>query len=355
MTDFQTPGQNWSEKNPVIGTGEGEVPLANAPMAEVAMRTMSSDVASIKETGGGEPKPYNPTGNIPQPMSAPSSVIPPQTDFGNASPASAVPQPEMQMPKSKTNWFMLLAVGIGIIVLLALGYFFIYPRFFAAAPVVAPVVEQPPVVNQEVPPVGLPPVATGTITESPFATVVMHTSLFKTSADTIFEATLASVTLDAVKGAIQSNTVDVPLLKEVVFKNEIGKTYALSAIAPLFVPSVFTSGTMSLFQPDGSFFTYVDKTGVWPGVVLKLATGADIATAQTEVKKLEANNEFASLFLSDPGTMGRWKDGKVSTFIARYVSYSTKNVAFSYAWLNDNLVISTSYDGAKAVATKLGL
>ncbi|MEK7089701.1 MAG: hypothetical protein AAB920_02680 [Patescibacteria group bacterium] len=349
MTDFQTPGQNWSEKNPVIGAGEGEVPLANTPIAEVAMRTMSSDIASIKETGGGEPKPYNPTGNIP----APSSVIPPQTDFGNANPASAIP--EMQMPKSKTNWFMLLAVLVGVGALIALGYFFIYPRFFAVAPVIAPVTEQPPVVNQEVPPPELPIEATSTITESPFETVVMHTSLFKTSADTISEATLASVTLDAVKSAIQSNTVDVPLLKEIVFKNSVGKTYALSAIAPLFVPSVFTSSTMLLFQPDASFFTYVDKTGAWPGMVLKLASGADVVTAQTEIKKLETNNEFASMFLANPGTAGRWKDGKVSTFIARYISYSTKNVAFSYAWLNDNLVISTSYAGAQAAAVKLGL
>lgn len=351
MTDFQTPGQNWSEKNPVIGAGEGEVPLANAPMAEVTMRTMSSDIASMKETGGGEPKPYNPGGNMPQPTPTPSAVVPPQTDFGNINPAAAVPQPEMQLPAKKTNWFAIIAALVGIVALLALGYFFVYPRFFAAVPVVVP----PPAAVPEAPATLPEATTTPVVSESPFETVVMHTSLFQTSADTSSEATLASVTLNDVKTAMQASTVEVPLLKEMVFKSNIGKVYALSAIAPLFMPSVFTSSTTALFQPDASFFTYVDKTGVWPGMVLKLAAGADVAAAQTAIKALEANNEFESMFLANPGTAGRWKDGKVSTFIARYVAYSTKNVAFSYAWLNNNLVISTSYAGAQAAAAKLGL
>jgi len=353
MTDFQTPGQNWSEKNPVIGAGEGEVPLANAPMAEVTMRTMSSDIASMKETGGGEPKPYNPGGNVPQPAPTPSAVVPPQTDFGNVNPAAAVPQPEMQLPTKKTNWFAIIAGLVGIIAVLALLYFFVYPKFFAPVPVVVPPPEAATIPET---PAALPEATTTPVaSESPFETVVMHTSLFQTSADTSSEATLASVTLNDAKSAMQASTVEVPLLKEIIFKSDIGKVYAMSAIAPLFMPSVFTSSTAALFQPDASFFTYVDKTGVWPGMVLKLASGVDIATAQAAIKTIEANSEFESMFLANPGTAGRWKDGKVSTFIARYVSYSTKNVAFSYAWLNNNLVISTSYAGAQSAAAKLGL
>ena len=367
MTDFQPQGQNWSEKNPVIGTGEGESPLANAPMAEVTMRTMSSDIASIKETGGGEPRPYNPqmqsvpvAAPVAQPIQAASTIVPPQTDIGGVAQVSLGAQPEMQAPKSKTNWFAILSVLIGIIAVGALGYFFVYPRFFATpAPVAAPVTQ-----TTELPAVpavatttelATTTAATSTVTGPQYETVVSHVSLFKTSADTSSELTLAAVTLDAVKSGIKSNPVDVPLLKEIVFKNNLGKVYAMSAIAPLFMPTLFTASTTALFAPDATFFTYIDKTGVWPGMVLKLAGGADAAAAKAAIKTLETGNEFSSLFLTDPGTAGRWKDGKVSTFIARYVPFSTKGIAFSYAWLNNNLVISTSYAGAQAAAAKLGL
>lgn len=365
MTDFQPQGQNWSEKNPVIGTGEGEVPLANAPMADVTMRTMSSDIASIKETGGGEPKSYNPQGmgmNVPP---AQSAVVPPQADFGAMAPSPMPSGQPIQPPKKKVNWFAIIASLIGIVGILALLYFFIYPRFFS--PAVVPPPATPATTTQEQS--ALPPatstlpatpdagLATGTqaAVDSQFQTVILHSSLFKTSADTSSEMTLPAVTLDAVKAAIQANTVAVPLLKEVVFKNSVGKVYALSAIAPLFAPNVFNATTTAYFEPDASFFTYIDKTGVWPGVVMKLATGADITKAKAAVAQLESNNDFLSFFLTNPGTMGRWRDGKVGTFIARYVSFSPSNIAFSYTWVNNTLVISTSYAGAQSSTAKLGL
>ena len=363
MTDFQPQGQNWSEKNPVIGTGEGEVPLANAPVADVTMRTMSSDIASIKETGGGEPKSYNPQGmgmNIPP---AQSAVVPPQTDIGAAPSPMPAGQP-MQPPKKGVNWFAIIASLIGIVGVLALLYFFVYPRFFAPAtvpPAAAPATTAqestlPPATSTlpTTPDVGLA-TGTGAVADSQFQTVILHSSLFKTSADTSSEITLPAVTLDAVKAAIQANTVDVPLLKEVVFKNSVGKVYALSTIAPLFAPNVFNATTSSYFEPDASFFTYIDKTGVWPGMVLKLATGADITNAKAAIAQLESNNDFLSFFLSNPGTAGRWRDGKVGSYIARYVSFSPSNIAFSYTWVNNTLVISTSYAGAQSAATKLGL
>lgn len=364
MTDFQPqPGQNWSEKNPVIGTGEGEVPLANAPMTNINMRTMASDVASIKETGGGEPKPYNPQGQAFTPSAAPAPIVPPQADFGNAMPSMAAAA--MPAVKKGTNWFAIIASFIALLGVLALAYFFIYPRFFAPATPAAPVTQtNEPATSAPLPstpaattslPVSTTTTSTLSVAESQFQTVILHSSLFKKSADAVSEVTPTAMTSDAIKTAITSNPVQVPMLKEIVFKNSIGKVYAASSILPLFTPAVFTASTTAYFEPDMSFFTYVDQTGAWPGVVLKLASGAKLADAKTAIKGLETDNEITSLFLSDPGNIGSWKDGKVSTFIARYVPFSVKGNAFSYAWLNNYLVISTNYAGAQSAAAKLGL
>ena len=57
---------NWpeDEEGKLIGTGEGEVPqreLSEAPgVSNLDMRTSASDVASIKESGGGAPRSYTP-------------------------------------------------------------------------------------------------------------------------------------------------------------------------------------------------------------------------------------------------------------------------------------------------------
>ncbi len=364
MTDFQPQqGQNWSDKNPMIGTGEGEVPLANTPLAEATMRTMSSDVASIKESGGGEPKPYNPQVENLQPMQSFSEVPIPQPEIGGVAPMA--PQQEYIAPKPKMNMYVIIVGILVAVVVIVLGYFFVYP-------LLSPSVQTPPaqqvVPNPEaqVPAAGepLPPNPSETTTTSAVvppeapatgpATVVMHSSLFKTSADASSEVTLASLALPEVKKAIQSGSVEVPIFKEIVFKNDTGKVYAASSILSVFIPSVFTENVSSLFEKDFSFFTYVDKTDVWPGVVLKLAVGADITAAKAEIAKLEINNEIGSLFFSQPGTASVWKDGKVGSFAGRYIPFSTKGFAFNYAWVNDYLILSTSYVGEQAAVKNLG-
>ncbi len=393
MADFQPQGQNWSGQNPVIGTGEGEVPLAKPPIADMTMRTMGSDISSMRASGGGEPRPYAPKEvsysapaapmpSAPQMPAAPqmqqSYTAPsasPQMSFGNVAPVNVMAQ--AAPAKSGSALFIILAAIITSVGLGAVGYFFVYPQF--ATPAAPAVTEQPaaPTPGTESPatttepatttaaatePLPPTPPAQGTSTApvapaTPAApelpTVSAHVSLLTTAADFSAEATLGSVTLDAVKSALTSNPVEVPVLKEVTFKNDTGKVYAFAAIAPLVMPTTLSSTTLALFAPDASFITYTDKTGSWPAIVLQLASGADANAAKTAMAAIEKNNEYASLFIVNPGTATTWKDGKVANVAARYIAYSQKNVAFSYTWLGTKLVISSSYAGAQETAKRI--
>lgn len=393
MADFQPQGQNWSGQNPVIGTGEGEVPLAKPPIADMTMRTMGSDISSMKASGGGEPRPYAPKEvsysagaapmpAAPQPMSAapqmPQSysapAASPQMNFGNIAPVSVVAQ--AAPAKSGSALFIILAAIITSVGLGAVGYFFVYPQF--AAPTTPVVTEQTPATapapGTEVSATTTSPATTTAITEpvppTPAATssvstasavsatpelptVAAHVSMLKTAADFSAEATLGSITLDAIKNAFTSNPVEVPVLKEVTLKNDSGKVYAFAAIAPLFMPTTFNPSTLALFSPDASFITYTDKTGTWPAIVLELVTGADMTAAKTAIAAIEKNNEYASLFIVDPGTPSTWKDGKVGTTVARYISFSKTGVAFNYTWIGNRLVLSSSYAGAQEIAKRI--
>lgn len=357
MADYQFPGQNqWSEK-PVIGTGEGESPLVPAPQNEITMRTMASDVASMKEMGGGDPRPYVPSATpIPQTPPPPKPPEPQNKVNPVINPMQTTEIPVIPLPSQKSgNAFVIIAIILIVLGLGAIGYFYVYPKFVSTE--VVEVVEEP---NTEEIITTTPEViveatttATTTVEVPPISGLGSHISLFKTAADFSSETTLATETVTAIKDAWKGTTVEVPVFKETVFKSTDGKILGQSKLVPLFLPSFITTSSSPLFEEDFTLFTYTDQKGVWPGIILKAK--AEMATkAKEEAKKIESNLEWRSLFIIDPGKEQTWKDGKVGTTGARYISFATKGNALSYTWFDDILLISTNYQGAQDAAKKLG-
>lgn len=365
MADFQPQGQNWSGQDPRIGTGEGEAPLAKPPVADLTMRTLNSDIASMKAAGGGEPRPYvpkevsfvppTPESVAPQPMAPVSSpttpAAPAEINFGDIAPAVTT-APAPVPAKSSNALFITLTTIIIVAGLAAVGYFFIYPQFSAAPAAV----EQPAATEQPAvpPPAPAPEVPAATLpapTELP--TVPTHASLLKTPADFATETTLGTLLLDAVKGALASPSSETPMLKEVTIKNAAGNAYAWAALAPLFMPHTFTADTLANFSPDATILTYTDKTGTWPAIVLQFTGKVSATTNVSALSNLEQGQEYTSLFLTDPGTPTTWKDGKVGGVLARYVAFSKPGLAFSYTWLGTKVVLSSSYAGAQEIAKRI--
>jgi hypothetical protein len=361
MADYQFPGQNqWSEK-PAIGTGEGESPLAPAPQNEITMRTMASDATSIKEMGGGDPRPYVPSvAQVSQ--TQPNQKIPdapsPTNITTNSTQTAEIPVIPLP-PKKSGNIFIVLAVIIIVLGLGAIGYFYVYPQFISPSDTNV-ITETPQTSEPTIPAI----VETTTETTSTTSTVPVievppitgldsHVSLFKTPADFSSETTLSSETVAAIKEAWKGTTVEVPVFKETVFKNTAGAILGESKLIPLFLPSFITASSSPLFEEDFTLFTYTDQKGVWPGIILK-AKGDSLVLAKEESKKIEANTDWQSLFMLDPGKEQMWKDGKVGTALARYISFATKGNALSYTWFDNILLISTSYQGAQDAAKRLG-
>lgn len=350
MTDTQSQqGSQWSDHNPVLGTGEGEVPLATIPSADITMRTAASDVASIKETGGGEPKPYTPAAS----PSAPELITPPVADLGNVAPMAPMPEAAPAQKKSGGAVGIIIALVV-IVILFSVGYFYVYPTFIKA-PQSQEVIsaESPVATTTPSAPVSEKP-ATPAVQTPQAPTVVLHASLFKTSADVTSEATMPTPTKEEVVNAFRSQPVQSALLKEVVFKNSDAKVYAFSAIAGILMPDLFTASVSETLESDATFFTYLDQNGTWPGFVVRMKSGADAAKVKTDISLIEKSPNMTSLFVSDPGTPGMWKDGKVNATVGRYVPFSSQGFALNYAWFGNDLVVSTSYAGIKAVAAKLG-
>lgn len=357
MADYKFPGQNqWSEK-PAIGTGEGESPLVPAPQNEITMRTMASDVSSMKEMGGGDPRPYTPSTNPISQTPPPPKPTEPQSNSNpviNPIQTTEIP-PISPTPQKSGNAFFIIAIIIIVLGLGAIGYFYVYPKFVSTE--VAEIIIEEPKTEEVAETIQETIIETATTTPNievpPISGLGSYISLFKTAADFSSETTLATETITAIKDAWKGSTVEIPVFKETVFRNTDGKILGQSRIVPLFLPSFITTSSSPLFEENFTLFTYTDQKGVWPGMILK-AKADTIVKAKEESKKLESNMEWRSLFITDPGKEQTWKDGRVGTTGARYISFSTKGNALSYTWFDNMLLISTNYQGAQEAAKKLG-
>ncbi|MCP6720157.1 MAG: hypothetical protein KJI72_02410 [Patescibacteria group bacterium] len=373
-------GQN---QPPSIGTGEGEVPLAKPPGApkepKVDVRTSTSDIKSMQESGGGPPRPYTPPppptggeGGQQIPPAAPekkqsfSQVFKPPQVEQSPTPAK-LPESSGGMQvgaeKSKKGLFLGILALIIVVGLVAAGYFFVYPFFFQAEEVVEVPQESVSPPSAEVPTIPEVP-AIPEVPEVPLEgeqveeeaevmeeisltpTITEHTSSFKTPADLSEDVDLFALDLGSVRSSIQFTTAEVPIFKELVLKDSEGNFVSFSGLMDALLPAVFSGEVIGVFEPDFTMFAYTDDKGTWPGYVARLRSGAVLSDAEGGVSQLENDTNITNLFLIDPGSSTTWEGGQTEGVSNRYLTFSQSGAGLNYGWLNnDTLVIGTSYSG----------
>lgn len=354
--------------NKELGTGEGESPLAipDIKPENLTARTMNSDVASIQTQGGGQPVAYTP--NPIQPKT--EVFVPPQAEIAPMNPtATPAEMPVvMEAPASNKKPIILgLASFVIVIALGAIGWFVIYPNFsatteesieaeFPASSLPTPEEPQPAMPPEET---VSPETPTSSATSSEVTTAsgtaptFIHSSFFKTAADAVTEFSFEPATTENYKKAFPGGTAEVALFREVIFKS--GQVaYKSSDLLGLLTPKSLGQET-GLFNPDFTAFSYTDKNGVWPGLVLKIVDSKKEAVTAA-LKTLETSEEAAAFFgETAPGTAKTWKDGKIGTYAGRYLTFATIGASLNYAVAGDYAIISTSYTGGQEVAKRLGL
>ncbi len=335
---------------------------------------MASDVTSTQETGGGMPMPYTPR---PQ-TSAPKQTNTPPPSAPSQAPVNFVDQMvggtmqtmqkaqnigQVPTPPKKSGGGLFKGILIAIIVigLLAIGYFFVYPLFSAKDTNVSTEVKTPEVQKpaEEINVPVVPPAEPATTTESvapvvPVLTVEVHSSFLKTRADLVFDAKLSAFTLNDLKTPIAFDTTSVPLFKEVVWKTQDNKPLSFTQVASLIFPTFFTSEKVANFQDDFTLFAYSNSQGTWLGFIVKLKDGIDIGKMQDSMSALQKDTGLKNIFLSDPGTMGAWKDGKVRNKPTSLASFSLPGATLSYTWLDRYLLVSSNTGAAEEAGKRLG-
>jgi len=336
------------------------------PPPEITLRTMKSDLGSLRETGGSapQPKPFTP----PELKSeAPRPNLPPHpppritpSDFGKPKFEIKTPGPELskgpiiEEETSGNNMKKILTWVGAIIVAVAVGfagYFYVFPMLFPSQEVPAPVIT-PPITTSNDQEAGLEIPTAGLLSAQP----IVHESLLS-GTDSVAPISVTVPDMATIKSALNTEaTKELPSgsLIEATLSDSNGQI-ALSSILPMLVPEFSSETVKNIFADDFTVALYYDANGVWPIYVMKLSMEASIVEAQSAMNELEKSSGLANFFLKSPGIADSagFKSGKANDVPARYLNFSQKGAAIDLAWVNDKFIISTSYNGLKKALTNL--
>ena len=192
----------------------------------------------------------------------------------------------------------------------------------------------------------------------PVVTPLIHQTFFITAPTSTSTVNLATLTLGEIQTAFTAaiSGVQPKTLTEINLNLNNSPVDANAFMAVAF-PELNPIVIQAAFNKDMTVFVYKDANGSRPGYIFKLKDSTNSATVSADIKGIESSSNLTNLFLTSPGAaIGVFKDGiTVLDAKARYINYSTIGASFNYAWFNNYLVVSTSFNGFKEAMKLLGL
>lgn len=347
---------------------------------QVGIRSMSSDLQSIQQSGGEAPQSQivnaPELSSLKQEQPAPSyQYQAPQSapEIQPQAPAPDMGTGNMEVPPKSSFSFKTILLIVGIIIVAGgLG--------FGAYYLISNLNSQPQVDLTPTPstnnglPLTLPDATTSSSTlNTPIPIAVpplIHASLISNPTKSE-QIVLTDTTLAGFKAAINNSAKEKLVagnVKDLSFVNSSSTPIESYALVDAFLgaspSSVVSPDSVKLIlDRDFTSWLYADKVGGNKfGLVLKLKPQTNLDQAKaTMVQFLEQNPMgIASLFVasSTPPTAVEFKDGQVEGISVRFLAFNAKTAnVFEYGWMSigtDNyLVMTTSYNQMVDIVKRL--
>lgn len=370
-------GSSPPSPEPAAGGGQG-VPPPPSPDERVSVRTMASDMQSVKETGGQMPQSQiidapsipsmSPEASMPSspatPLVATSSgqdapVVNPETNVLPPIAGGSIPDAS-KGAGSKTK-IIFIAVG-AVVIALALGWgaYYLVTSLTGSSSSVAPLATSS---NN-----ALPAAQTTSSVPVQQPTVIppmTHVSLLlaPTQAETVTVSPgsdpgmlRAAVAARGVAGSLPVGGV-----RDLAMVDASSSPVQSPAVLAAYFPS-FGLSLGGVVEPDFTSWFYLDKTGGSKlGFVFKLTPAAQTATT-TIAQYIESNPaDLANLFLATTTAPQPtiFKDGMVANIRVRFLAYNAKlGRVLEYGFLTGSdgsvyLILATSYNQMVDVVSRL--
>ncbi len=301
-----------------------------APMTDIKIRTMSSDLQSMGMSGG-----------IPQ-------VTVRQIPTVNLNPADQIQSPAAPRAStgSKKIIYIILSV-VGVVILFVVGFFL--PKLLFNKETPAPTVT--PGKNTQTQ-------ATSTPQVKPTQTTgITHSSFFKSASGGITNIAISTgLTTENISGLITQQTAPISASFAELSFNKDGKAISwkefINIYSWAFLPEAFFTDN---FKEDFTSYVHKDSLGTFPGYVLELKPDATIVLLRSQLLQIESNSsQIAKIFLSSPINPGpSFADAQINGQPVRMLQFGSGE-KFYYGWFNNKyLVFGTSEEGMRTAFSKL--
>ncbi len=338
------------------------------PPAEVGVRTMASDLASIAQSGGGAPKAIplkiysRMQENAKNTAPITKRIVPPpvqSADVHKTAASSAPAETQSHAAESKSNGksfdnaqdkqnqtvfskpiFLFPLLGVLLIGVFSAAYFIVYPLLNPPKKLVAKI-PVAPVATQQIP-------------------SFEHKSFFGQPVDGNFVLEILSpvngMEFEHDKIASFVNSIQGSFF-EIAAQSGGGQAFSaddfFSSISSNILGFDFLNAN---FEKDFTLFLYKDKNGLWPGYILQLKSGESPIFLQKDVlqKMQNASSSDVNLFLANPGISANpeFQSGLSGGQPIWSINFSNASSVLAYGWFfNKYLTISTSLDGLKQAIT----
>lgn len=301
-----------------------------APITDIKIRTMSSDLQSMGISGG-----------IPQVTVRQIPTV----DLNPAAQIQAPSAPRASAGSKKIIYIVLSVVGVAI--LFIVGFFL--PKLLFKNETSAPAVI--PGNTTQTPATSTPQV------KPPQTTGITHASFFKSASGGIINIAISTgLTTENISGLINQRTAPISASFSELMFNKDGQGISWKEFINIygwtFLPEAFFTDN---FKEDFTSYVYKDSFGTHPGYVLELKPDATIILLRSQLLGIESNPSLITkIFLSSPTNPAQsFTDSQINGQPVRMLQFGSGE-KFYYGWFNNQyLVFGTSEEGMKAAYSKL--
>ena len=319
-----------------------------SPTAEVKVRTMRSDLASLSATGGGMPQ-FSKV-NV-------EGLSISKTTTGDAG-----------SEKKGKPILVFLIVLAALAVLAAVGWLG-YNIFFNGS------VSQQNVSQSNSNPGTVAVQAYQSSTEVSPPAIFTHISLFKEPPDSTVKFSLPQGAAAETANDLQTYNQQVlgvlaavnksANFIEINVKGADGNDSSIEELLSLADADVLDSNFLAAhFNPDATFFAYRDSNGFWSGYIIALRPGENQLSLKSGIQAIESSAKIGNIFLAGVGAASSsgFTDAVIANVPTRVLNFTglpagasaevgAKPASFVYGWFQSYFIISASQNGfAQAVA-----
>ncbi len=363
--------------------------------SQVGVRSMQSDLESVKQSGGEAPQSQiinapelpdmgqqQPVAQNPQTNFQSQNYATPETPAQQTPPVSSEPMPSFSQAsyqpsdgqpalnsKPGLNLKTILFIVLGLVVAGGIGYGAYY---LVSGMSSSPQISIPTASNNTTSTLPLlpPPVTqTSTPTSTPVSNVpvippLVHQSLIlnPTKAQTLVINPVDLPDFQSVVASSSKEKMLVASVKDLAFVDASSTPIESTQFLKSYFP-VESQMLSQVFDRDFTSWLYYDKTGGAKfGVVLKLKSSVSLDQASSSLGSILENgySDVKNLFVSTTTVPSKieFKGGIISGVSVRYLVYDLKTAkVFEYAWMtaggNNYLVMATSYNQMADIIKRL--